>query len=132
MPGEFFGGLDFGTSGVRISIINLKKDLKYSNSVDYEYSFKNPKCWVKSCEKLLSNLPFDIKQNIVNLAISGTSGTLIACNLNGDPIGKAIPYDQACNENKLLIESITFGEDHLQTPYSSCLLYTSPSPRDDR
>ena len=119
MPEEFFGGLDFGTSGVRISIINLKKDLKYSNSVDYEYSFKNPKCWVKSCEKLLSNLPFDIKQNIVNLAISGTSGTLIACNLNGDPIGKAIPYDQACNENKLLIESITFGEDHLQTPYSS-------------
>ena len=63
------------------------------------------------------------------MAISGTSGTLTACTLRGDPIGEAIPYDQACNENKILIESITVGEDHLQTPYSSlakaCLLYTS-------
>ncbi len=119
MPDEFFGGLDFGTSGARISIINFKKELKYSNSVSYQYGFKNPNSWINSCEKLLDNLPHDVKKNIVNLAISGTSGTLTACSLKGDPIGEAIAYDQACNENKILIESITVGEDHLQTPYSS-------------
>ena len=119
MPDDFFGGLDFGTSGARISIINFKKELKYTNSVPYQYGFKNPNSWINSCEKLLDNLPLDIKKNIVNLAISGTSGTLTACNLRGDPMGEAIPYDQACNENKILIESITVGEDHLQTPYSS-------------
>ena len=119
MPDDFFGGLDFGTSGARISIINFKKELKYTNSVPYQYGFKNPNSWINSCEKLLDNLPLDIKKNIVNLAISGTSGTLTACTLRGDPIGEAIPYDQACNENKILIESITVGEDHLQTPYSS-------------
>ena len=119
MPDEFFGGLDFGTSGTRISIINQKKELKYSNSVPYKYSFKNPNSWIDSCEKLLETLPLDIKSNIVNLAISGTSGTLIACNLRGEPLGEAIPYDQACNENKILIKSITVGEEHLQTPYSS-------------
>ncbi len=119
MPDEFFGGLDFGTSGARISIINFKKELKYANSVSYQYGFKNPNSWINSCEKLLDNLPHDVKKNIVNLAISGTSGTLTACNFKGDPIGEAIPYDQACNENKILIESITVGEDHLQTPYSS-------------
>ncbi len=119
MLDDFFGGLDFGTSGARISIINLKKELKYSNSVPYQYGFKNPNSWINSCEKLINNLPLDIKNNIVNLAISGTSGTLTACNLRGDPIGEAIPYDQACNENKILIESITVGEDHLQTPYGS-------------
>ena len=119
MPDEFFGGLDFGTSGTRISIINQKKELKYSNSVSYKYGFKNPNSWINSCEKLLENLPLDIKNNINNLAISGTSGTLIASNLSGDPLGEAIPYDQACNDNKILIESIAFGEDHLQTPYSS-------------
>ena len=53
------------------------------------------------------------------MAISGTSGTLIASNLRGDPIGEAIPYYQACNEHKTLLESLAFGEDHLQTPYSS-------------
>jgi xylulokinase len=28
MPDNFFGGLDFGTSGARISIINFKKGIK--------------------------------------------------------------------------------------------------------
>ena len=119
MTDNFFGGLDFGTSGARISIINLKKELIYSNSVVYEYGFKNTNSWINSCEKLLDSLPLEIKSNIVNLAISGTSGTLTACNLKGDSLGEAIPYDQACKNNKILIESITVGEEHLQTPYSS-------------
>jgi len=40
MPENFYGGLDFGTSGARISIINLQKKLVYSNSVPYSYNFK--------------------------------------------------------------------------------------------
>ena len=129
MPDNFYGGLDFGTSGARISIINFDKKLVYSNSVPYSYSFKNPNSWINSCENLLVNLPVEVKSNLNKLAISGTSGTLTATNLQGEPIGEAIPYDQACNENKILLESLTAEEDHLRTPYS-CLLYTSPSPRD--
>jgi sugar (pentulose or hexulose) kinase len=119
MPDNFFGGLDFGTSGARISIINLNMELVYSNSVPYQYSFENPNSWINSCEKLLDSLPIELKSNLDKLAICGTSGTLIASNLTGEPIGEAIPYDQPCNENKTLIESLTSGEDHLQTPYSS-------------
>jgi len=119
MPDIFYGGLDFGTSGVRISIINIHKKLIYSNSVPYLYSFKNPNSWINSCEKLLFNLPIEIKINLHKLAISGTSGTLIASNFNGEPIGEAIPYDQACDENNILLESLSSGEEHLQTPYSS-------------
>ena len=37
MPDIFFGGLDFGTSGARISIINFHKELVYSKSVRYQY-----------------------------------------------------------------------------------------------
>ena len=119
MPDNFFGGLDFGTSGVRISIINFHKELIYSNSVPYPDSFKNPNSWINSCEKLLDSLPNEIKSNLNKLAISGTSGTLTASSLKGEPIGEAITYDEACNENKILLESLTSGEDHLQTPYSS-------------
>jgi len=119
MPENFYGGLDFGTSGVRISIIDLHKELVYSNSVPYLYGFKNPNSWINSCEKLLDSIPVEVKSNLNKLAISGTSGTLIASNLKGEPMGKAIPYDQACNENKILLESLTSGEDHLKTPYSS-------------
>ncbi len=119
MPDNLYGGLDFGTSGARISIIDLHKELVYSNSVPYLYSFKNPNSWINSCEKLLNSIPVEVKSNLNKLAISGTSGTLIASNLKGEPMGEAIPYDQACNENKSLLESLTSGEDHLQTPYSS-------------
>ena len=119
MPHNFFGGLDFGTSGARISIINLHKELVYSNSVAYKYSFTNPNSWINSCENLLDSIPIEIKSNLEKLAISGTSGTLTALDLKGDPIGEAIPYYEACNENKFLIESLTSEADHLQTPYSS-------------
>ena len=116
---DFYGGLDFGTSGARISIINLNEELIYSNSVPYLCSFKNPNSWINSCEKLLESLPIEIKNNLNKLAISGTSGTLIACNLKGEPLGEAIPYDQACNKHKILLELLTSREDHLRTPYSS-------------
>ena len=119
MPDNFYGGLDFGTSGARISIINLQKKLVYSNSVPYSCSFKNPNSWINSCENLLVSLPNELKINLNKLAISGTSGTLIPINLKGEPIGEAIPYDQACTEHNILLESLASGEDHLQTPYSS-------------
>ena len=119
MPDNFFGGLDFGTSGARISVINLRRELVYSNSIIYQHSFKNPNSWINSCKTLLNGLPIEIKSNLDKLAISGTSGTLTACNLEGEPMGEAIPYDQACNENKILIKSLTSEEEHLQTPYSS-------------
>ncbi len=119
MPDNFYGGLDFGTSGARISIINLQKKLVYSNSVPYSWSFKNPNSWINSCENLLVSLPIEVKINLNKLAISGTSGTLIPSNLQGEPKGEAIPYDQACTEHNILLESLASGEDHLQTPYSS-------------
>ena len=119
MPDKCFGGLDFGSSGARISIINFKKELIYSNSVQYKYGFENLNSWIHSCEILLDSLPLDIKSTITNLAISGTSGTLAACDLKGNPLGQAIPYDQVCDDNKILIKSTSYGEEHLQTPYSS-------------
>ena len=88
MPDDFFGGLDFGTSGARISIINFHKELVYSNSVPYQDSFENPDSWISSCEELINRVPIEIKSNLKKLAISGTSGTLIATNLKGE-IGRA-------------------------------------------
>jgi len=103
MHENFYGGLDFGTSGARISIINTNKELVYSNSVPYSYNFKNPNSWINSCEKLLGCLPIEVKSNLQKLAISGTSGTLTASNLRGEPIGEAISYDQAVMKKGKLI-----------------------------
>ena len=119
MPDNFYGGLDFGTSGARISIIDAHKELVYSSSVPYLGNFKNPNTWIKSCKKILDSLPIWVKSNLKKLAISGTSGTLTACNFMGEPIGDAIPYHQSCSAHKILLESLTIEEEHLRSPYSS-------------
>ncbi len=121
MRDNLFGGLDFGTSGARISIINLHKELVHSDSINYQTNFRNPNSWINSCEKLLNSLPIEVKRNLDKLAVSGSSGTLMACNLKGEPLGESIPYDQECNinKNKILFQSITYGEEHLQTQYSN-------------
>jgi len=108
-----------GNNYPRISIIDFNKKLVYSKSVPYLYSFKNPNSWINSCENLLDSLPIEVKINLNKIAISGTSGTLTAVSLKGESIGEAIPYDQPCNGHKPLLESLTSGEDHLRTPYSS-------------
>ena len=64
MPENFYGGLDFGTSGARISIINIHRELVYSNSVPYLYNFENPNSWINSCTKLLDSLPIKVKSNL--------------------------------------------------------------------
>ena len=59
---KFFGGLDFGTSGARISINDSNRDLVYTSSVIYKYQFSSPLSWSSSCQELLNNLPDELKK----------------------------------------------------------------------
>ena len=119
MQDSFFGGLDFGARGVRISIINLKKEIEFSNYDPYDKDFYNPNSWIHSCEKLLHTLPVNIKSNIVNLAISGNPERLAAFDLKGDPKGEAEPYTQTYEDKKVIIERSSNGIDNLQSAYNN-------------
>ena len=118
MPSKYFCGLDFGSSGARISIINSEKILLYSSSVKYKYHFTNPNSWLLSCADLLDNVPPNLKENLLKISVSGTSGTLLACSLNGDCLGDAIPYYEACIENKQQLIKIAGENTFLKDPYS--------------
>ena len=85
-------GIDLGTTGVRIVLIDKKIRLIYSASINYETDLEECLDWQKSCEKLIIEIPYSLKKSIKSCSIDGTSGTLVACNYNGKPIGKAIPY----------------------------------------
>ena len=115
----YFGGLDFGTSGARISIVNNKSQIEYENSINYIYEFRNPLGWLLACEGLLNNIPIKIKEKLSKLSISGTSGTLLACSLNGDNLGNAIPYDESCIIEKKRLNTIAGTNNSLKNPYSS-------------
>ena len=114
-----FGGLDFGSSGARISVINTEKEIIYSNTSKYRYQFSNPESWRISCQELLSEIPAPLKKDLCKISISGTSGTLLACNKNGNFLGKAIPYYQRCYEDKKTLEFLSKDNAFLNNPYSS-------------
>jgi len=118
MHENYFGGLDFGTSGVRITIINKKKDIIYSSSNNKGYVLNKPNSWILICEDLLSNIPYEIKQKLERISVSGTSGTLLACKINGNALGDAIPYNKSCNENKQKLKNIAGQNEFLNNPFS--------------
>jgi len=119
MTNEYFGGLDFGSSGARISIINISKEIIFEDSCNYIYEFKNPEGWINSCFKLFEGIPIEIKMNLSRLSISGTSGTLLPCRTNGDILGDSIPYNEACTSNLKKLNSIAGKDKFLNNPYSS-------------
>ena len=99
-------GIDLGTSGVRIALINNKLDLIYTESINYSIGIEECKDWENCCRELIKGIPFQLKRNIKSCAIDGTSGTLIACDFKGKPIEKAIPYYKIYSKKSKFIKSL--------------------------
>ncbi len=100
-------GLDLGTSGVRVAVLNQNAGLEHSHAVDYACGLANPEDWQSACRTLIRSIPETLRQQLVAVAVDGTSGTLLACSGDGLPLGPALPYSQACpdgaDELKLLV-----------------------------
>tara|TARA_Y100001968_G_scaffold331374_1_gene385842 strand:+ start:131 stop:1378 length:1248 start_codon:yes stop_codon:yes gene_type:complete len=96
-------GIDLGTSGVRIAIIDSKFNQIYFEKLDYPHGIEYPDDWNKCCIDLIQNIPKNIKDHIKLICTDGTSGTLVACNLNGKPVGNAIAYNRFFPEYKKYI-----------------------------
>ncbi len=85
-------GIDLGTTGVRLAIIDEKYQVIYFSSNEYVEGLNNCEDWKKSCQSLIKKIPDEIKERLVACSIDGTSGTLVGCNSKGKPLGKALPY----------------------------------------
>tara|TARA_Y100000766_G_scaffold79495_1_gene67593 strand:- start:27 stop:1262 length:1236 start_codon:yes stop_codon:yes gene_type:complete len=103
-------GIDLGTTGLRIAIINTKKQILYTSSMPYSTGLEVWEDWICCLKKLIQEVPKDLKKKLDSCAIAGTSGTLLACKTNGDPIGKALPYFVSCLEYKNEINSLFLKE----------------------
>ena len=93
-------GVDFGTSGVRLALVNRSGDTLEEQATPYPGPFEHPEAWRQGLLQLLLRVPLARKQQIRALALAGTSGTLFLCRedgslLDGAP-GQALPYHQAC------------------------------------
>jgi len=99
-------GIDLGTSGVRIAIINTKKKILFTSSKAYSKGLEISEDWINSLINLIQEIPKALKEKLVSCSVAGTSGTLLACKKNGEPIGKALPYFLSFSEYSYEIEKL--------------------------
>jgi len=95
-----FLGVDLGTSGVRIVLINEKAEVVHSSATSYKRGLESFAEWLYCLETLIGNIPVVLRKNLVACSVDGTSGTLLACDLKGNPLGDALLYSQSCPEQE--------------------------------
>jgi len=95
-------GLDLGTSGLRLALIDQAGEPHTELSCPYPGAFEDPCSWRDGLIALLERIPAPTRAAIGCLAIDGTSGTLLLCRPDGalleGELGRALPYHQACPE----------------------------------
>ena len=144
-------GIDLGTSGVRVAVINANRELLHTEATNYAVGIQRPEDWREACLSLLNTIPGNLRRCLRALAVDGTSGTLLACDHRGTPLADALSYAQAFPEHGERIRDLVPREGPASSSSSSvaralhfiaqlgpnlllrhqaCLLYTSPSPRD--
>ena len=90
-------GIDLGTSGVRIAVLDRWHSIEYSDSVPYNIGLNSPDDWTQACSTLIAGIPAEQRDSIRALAVDGTSGTLLACDSKGRAQGEALLYSEVCH-----------------------------------
>ncbi len=104
-------GLDFGSSGLRLALIDEVGRSRAEIGAPYSGAFEDPHTWRRSLIELLSQLPAEWRSQVKAIALDGTSGTLLLCRpdgtcLDGEP-GLALPYHLACPEQAEAVSALT-------------------------
>ena len=91
-------GLDLGTSGVRAAVLNRNGELLHSRSTNYSSGLDQAQDWQTACSSLIREIPVTLRHRLAAIAVDGTSGTLLPCTRDGDALGPALLYSEACPE----------------------------------
>ena len=92
-------GIDLGTSGVRVAVINADRELLHTQAIGYAGGIHRPEDWLEACRSLLHSIPGPLRHCLRALAVDGTSGTLLACDQQGAPLTEALSYARAFPEH---------------------------------
>ncbi|MFK7997805.1 MAG: FGGY-family carbohydrate kinase [Granulosicoccus sp.] len=96
-----FAGIDLGTSGVRGVCVDEQLQTCCSASVVFDNEKddrRDPQLWWLAVKTVLRQLTGQVAAaRIVSIAVDGTSGTMIAVNETGEPMGDALLYNDPCH-----------------------------------
>ena len=92
--------MDLGTSGLRLALLNGQGELVAERQAAYPGAFEAAASWRDGLVTLVASLEPGLRRRIGAIALDGTSGTLLRCDPNGNPLGDALPYHRACPEQQ--------------------------------
>ena len=92
-PSSLFVGIDLGTSGCRAIAINAAGEIKAHSQLHYlkqNLSAHKPADWWHATLVVLKDIITQTElQHIEAISIDGTSGTVLLCDDNGNPLTQA-------------------------------------------
>lgn len=89
----FHLGLDFGTTGARASVVDDAGAIAYTDRHDYPPGeAQTPLAWREALLLLLDRIPAAIAAGLHNIAIDGTSATVLLCDAALRPVSQALLY----------------------------------------
>ena len=88
-------GVDLGTSGLRVALMDPAGDLRHQAGCAYPGPFVQPRAWQQGLAQLCNAIPLPLRRQVAGVAVAGTSGTLLAMDAKGHPLGDALPYNAA-------------------------------------
>ncbi len=91
-------GIDLGSSGLRLALIDAKGSLLSERSGGYTLPFEQPEGWRQGLIGLIGALEASLRARVGAIALDGTSGTLLLCGPDGTARGASLPYHRACPE----------------------------------
>lgn len=104
-------GIDLGTSGVRLAVLNEQQELIHTSTTNYPTGLEVPEDWQNCCTELIRALPTKLGQALKAIAVDGTSGTLLACEHSGKALSAALPYHLNCPEQQEALLSLVSSEE---------------------
>ncbi len=100
-----FAGIDLGTSGARACLIDSDGRVQAEGRAALaDYGEANaPDVWAAACDAALAMaLRLVNPRRVVALAVDGTSGTMLAVDQSGAPLGAVLMYNEPCPDDAIL------------------------------
>ncbi len=122
---KLFLGIDFGTTGVRTSIIDENKNEVFNHSVvisnpisQSSLVYQNPNLWWEAFIQNITFLKNKVDLNdISKLSIDGTSGTVLLTDEHGLPLTNALMYNDASSvEEAKFVERVSNNHPIVSSP----------------
>jgi len=109
----YYLGIDFGTSGARSCVIDAEGAIVAEDTRDFGTleDYERAGIWREALWDLVASLPPPIRTQLSDIALDGTSGTVLACDEELSPRHPPLLYndDRAVEEAALIARTATPG-----------------------